>query len=83
MSSSPDSLIRNGARDAVCVGVYGFAFPTLPEDGTGQAYWTVEFVGSDGSAVGAYIDRATGAARPARFPNEFGVPVSKVCGGDA
>lgn len=83
MAGSPDSLIRFGAQAAVCVGVHGFAFRTFPEDGSGEAYWTVEFVRPDGSVVGAYIDRATGAVRPAVFPNEFLFPVSAFCGGDA
>lgn len=80
MQASTDTAFHRRSERAICVRVHAFAFETLPAAGTGQAYWTVEFLAADGSGVGAYIDRATGAVRLAHFPNEFGMSLDRRCG---
>jgi hypothetical protein len=55
----------------------------LPWQTSGDAYWTVEFVGPYGNAVGARIDRESGAIALPHFSNEFRGPVARVCAGES
>jgi hypothetical protein len=76
LAASPDPDFRAATR-ARCVTVHAFAFDIIPAKKTGEAYWTVEFVGDTGHAVGARIDRVTGTITLRRFPNEFGASVAE------
>lgn len=83
IEQSADTSLRNGVARAVCIGVHTFTIAELPAQTSGEAYWTIEFVGPTGDAIGAGIDRLTGVVTLRHFPNEFASPVSQICGRDA
>lgn len=71
LEASIDTTLRGGVARAVCVTVSTFTIVELPDETSGDAYWTVEFGGPNGDGVGAQIDRRTGRLALRRFYNEF------------